>query len=507
MKNLEAMNNMFELSQHYRLTFHEISSNSLSEFSFMLSYFERVLDEDAKRDGFVCEFVDDLRKFRFNVTASPLPFSYSKENLERIKLKRLAKQCGLLFPDLKEMAIKLVDTSLVISESSEKPILDFLEKQVKNDVNTALVVKVANNVDLFIRIIRENIAAPITIVSPLALKQGEFFEEIFIVGPPYWYPEHLYNSPRARSINSVTYTWQNSSYNRRHHLNGGEFSLSTLYTGCTFVEHKNNIKDSPKIDINQIESDFAGIEELIYKSSNRSDELNQVAATLVVLAGRKCMFFENHTIRNIWAISFKQGVKVTQLPIQQLDSECYLLIRTGTERDVMKIIADELLGVQAPTIRERHSEWKRGLQKVVYKYGYKIVIRELRKRGSSRANYVNLRNWMSEDHIKPREREDFSAIINILKYGEREKALWKEAEVLANCHLQAGSVIRKRLLEVVNNANLSKLELENTMVFPLPGAEEASFTAFKIEYIGKKEFYVDEHSTRTLLDLEGVKAL
>lgn len=503
MNKLETMNSMFELSQRYMLNFHEISSSSLSVFSVMLSQFERMLNEEARGDACICELVNDLRRFRFYVTASPLPFINSQDQLDRLKLKRLAIQCGLLFPNLKEATIKLVDASIAVIESNEKPILDFLNDRVQDGVYTGLVVKVAKNVDLVSRIIRESLSSSVTVVSPLALKQGAFFEQIIIVGPPHWYPEHLYNCPRARSIDTVTYAWQQWSHNTSPHLSGGDSRLSTLYAGCTVTEQKNITKSTNKIAIDQIDRNYLVLEESILRTSSNHEKPNQVAATLVALAGGKCIFFEKHTISNIWVLAFNQEEKVTRLPVQQLDTECYLLIRTGTERDVIHLIADKLLGVEAPSIRNRHSEWKKGLQKLVYKYGHDRVIRELRKKGSSRANYINLRNWMSEDNIKPRDREDFSAIINILKYGERETSLWKEAEILAKCHLQAGTAIRQQLLKVVNQADLSKLELEHTMVFPLPGAEEASFTSFKVEYIFNKDFYVEEHKTRILLDLEG----
>lgn len=507
MNKLEHMNRVFDLSQGYMLNFHEIMSNSLSAFSGMLSKFERILNEEAREDEFIRDFVNDLRRFRFYVTASVLPFSNFQDQFDQMNLKNLARKCGLMFPDLKESAIRLVEAGIAVVESNEKPGFDFISRQVQAGRNTGLVIKVANNVDLVNRMIQESLSASITVVSPLALKNGAIFEHLIIVGAPHWYPEYLYNSPRARLIDSVAYEWQLWKNSNNHHFSGENSRVSSLYDGCTVTEQKRHFKAADKIIIENVQTNYMALEQSIYRRSGKPEEQSQVPATLVALAGGKYIFLEKHTISNIWVLTFNQEEKVIRLPVQQLDTECYILIRTGTERDVIQNIADQILGEKAVSMRERHVEWKKGLQKLVYKYGYDPVIRALRKNGSSKANHMNLRNWMSLDSIKPRDRQDFTSIIKILKYNDREKDLWREAEILARGHLQAGATIRQQLLNVVNKADLSKLELERTIIFPLPSAEDVSFTAFKVEYIGTNDFYVDEHRTRTLLNLKEVSEL
>lgn len=228
---------------------------------------------------------------------------------------------------------------------------------------------------------------------------------------------------------------------------------------------------------------------------------DSVKAKLVGLTDMKGIFFEDHSIKNIWTISLQSEEQVTKCSINKLDTDSYLLIRTGTGRDIIQIKADEYLGKRAAKIRHRHSIWKKRLHNYTTKYAAERICRYLRRHGGIRANEVNLRNWISNDYIKPREYKDFLAIMKLVKLEEHAEKLWKEADELFRAHQRAGTVIRNLIIQEINKSNLGKLEIEQKMTFGLPDAENATFTAYKIEYVSQVVYQVQPQQLRNLIDL------
>ncbi|WP_435165127.1 DUF7764 domain-containing protein [Paenibacillus glycanilyticus] len=505
MRTLNYINQLFAISNEYTLRFHELSFKSLFQFSLLLSQFERTLESEIRQDILINELISELRRYRFFLMASPLSPHYSKDRFNLIKINDLIKKCTLFFPESKDLLHTLLNALVTVVESKDEPVLNFLKGLIQQDVKTGLVVKVSQSVDLYNRVLAETFSNSIKVVSPLALKNGQIYEQLFIIGPPHWYPDHLYHSPRSPLIDTVIYDWQAWSFDKASHLRGGD---SNLYSGAAVIKSsKTHFKQNNKIEVDLLKTDYSGIEENFNRALGEQKAPNKVSTTLVVVSGGKAVFFENHTLDNIWVLQLDEEEKVKRLPVQAINTDCYLLIRTGTGKDLIHLIADEQLGERSFEIRNRHNNWKKQLQSEVYRQGYDGVIQQLRKNGSTRANTTNLRNWMSEDNIKPQKRNDFTAIIKFLKYEEQESSLWEEAEILAKHHIRAGNIIRQQLLEVVSCTDLSKLELETKILFPLPGSNSASFTAFKVEYISRKVFFVDQHQTRNLLQLDGVDYL
>lgn len=85
-----------------------------------------------------------------------------------------------------------------------------------------------------------------------------------------------------------------------------------------------------------------------------------VGAKLIGLADAKGIFFEDHSIKNIWTISMQSKEPILKCSVNELDTDSYLLIRTGTGRDYIQIKADEFIGNRAEKIRHRHYVWKKG---------------------------------------------------------------------------------------------------------------------------------------------------
>ncbi|MEJ9221169.1 hypothetical protein P4H46_23615 [Paenibacillus glucanolyticus] len=503
MNILASVNKIFELTNNYDLRFHEISSEPLAKYSLSLKKLEYKVFNLDEGDILLNDFLTHLRKFRYILSASPLPFSAHIDQFNEKDLHRLSRQCQLMYPGLKED----IDTVLMFYDklrtSPEKPVLEYLRKSFRDKISTGLVLKTASDLNAVEEALKRTFITNniFSVVTPSRLKKELFFDRLIILGPTYWYPDYIFHCPRSQTIENIYYDWQLYRAPRMEYFTKSEFKVSTLHQGCKINVNKLTGSTSPEIiEISDQIIDYKNVEKsLSAKSVLITPEC--VNAKLVGLTDAKGILFEDHSLKNIWTISLQADEQVSKCSVNELDTDCYLLIRTSTGRDYIQIKADEFLGIKAAKIRQRHSAWKKRLRNYTSKYHPDKICRYLRRHGGIRANETNLRNWASDDNIKPREYNDFLALMMLLKLEDHAKKLWKEADDLFRAHQRAGTVIRNLLIQEIKKSNLSKLELEQKMTFSLPDAENATFTAYKIEYISKSVYQVHPHQLRELIDL------
>ncbi|MGO4548292.1 hypothetical protein AB4Z29_26235 [Paenibacillus sp. 2TAB23] len=503
MNTLASVNKIFELTNNYNLRFHEISSEPLAKYSLSLKTLEYKVFNLDEGDNLLSDLLTHFRKFRYVLSASPLPFSAHSDQINEKDLSRLSRQCQLMYPGLKDDIDTVMKNYEVLRTSTEKPVLEYLRTTFKDKIATGLVLKTSSNLNAVEEALKRTFISinSFSVVTPSRLKKELFFDRLIILGPTYWYPDYIFHCPRSQTIENIYYDWQLYRTPRMEYFTKSEFKISTLHQGCKINVNKSTGPASPEIiEISDQIIDYKNVEKnLSEKSVLITPEC--VNAKLVGLTDAKGMLFEDHSLKNIWTVSLQSDEQVSKCSINELDTDCYLLIRTGTGRDYIQVKADEFLGIKAVKIRERHSAWKKRLRKYTGKYHSDKICRYLRSHGGVRANETNLRNWASDDNIKPREYNDFLAIMKLIKLEEHAEKLWKEADGLFRAHQRAGTVIRNLLIQEIKKSNLSKLELEQKMTFSLPDAENATFTAYKIEYISKNVYQVQPHQLRGLIDL------
>ncbi|WP_221800399.1 hypothetical protein [Paenibacillus typhae] len=502
MNTLSSMSRIFELASNYNVRFHELSSKPLAEYSLTLKKLEyKILDLD-EGDILLNDLLTYFRKFRFMLSASPLPFSSHSELLSGKDLYRLSRQCQLMYPDLKDDIETLFGKFETLRTSPEKPVLDFLRGNFKDKLPTGLVLKTASDLNAIEEVLKRTFSwdKTFSVVTPSKLKKRFFFDRLIILGPTYWYPEYLFNCPRSPNIEIILYDWQVNHIPRMEYLTNSQSQISTLQHGCNIqMSNKSNADYRELIEVSDQIIDYKKVEKNLLERPDPGTK-EYASAKLIGLANGKGIFFEDHSIRNIWTISLHSKEPLTKCSVNELDKDSYLLIRTGSGRDYVQIKADEFIGERASKMRYRHSVWKKRLRSCTVKYPTEKVCRHLRKYGGTRANKNNLKNWISDDNIKPREYHDFSAIMKLVKFEKYSEKLWKEAEELLRAHHRAGLLIRNLLIQEIKKSNLGKLELEQTMMFHLPDSEDASFTAYKIEYISQNVFRVEPDQLRSLID-------
>lgn len=504
MNTLAGVNKIFALTNNYNLRFHEISSEALTKYSLSLKKLEFKVFNLDEGDILLNDLLTHLRKFRYILSASPLPFSAHIEQFNEKDLNKLSRQCQLMYPGLKEDIDTVLKNYDKLRASPEKPVLEYLQKSFRDKISTGLVLKSASDLNAVEEALKRTFITNniFSVVTPSRLKKELFFDRLIILGPTYWYPDYIFHCPRSQTIENIYYDWQLYRAPRMEYFTKSEFKVSTLHQGCKINVNESTGSGPPEIiEISDQIIDYKNVEKSLSAKKTVLITPECVNARLIGLTDAKGILFEDHSLKNIWTISLQSDEQVSKCSVNELDTDCYLLIRTSTGRDYIQLKADEFLGIKAAKIRQRHSAWKKRLRNYTSKYNPEKICRFLRRHGGIRANETNLRNWASDDNIKPREYNDFLALMKLLKLEDHAGKLWKEADDLFRAHQRAGTVIRNLLIQEIKKSNLSKLELEQKMTFSLPDAENATFTAYKVEYISKSVYQVHPHQLRELIDL------
>jgi len=161
----------------------------------------------------------------------------------------------------------------------------------------------------------------------------------------------------------------------------------------------------------------------------------------------------------------------------------FVLLRSGGGGDFIVPVADGIMEKEGIRARACQKRWKELLRAQVLQYEYDKVVNTLTKHGSTRANPVNLKNWMSVRSIKTEFRNDFDAIMTTVGLEQDCATNWELMEIIDRAHRRAGHTIRSMLLEKVKTSDLSSLKRTGKMVFELDADAHISITAFQVKKV------------------------
>ncbi|PFV93050.1 hypothetical protein COL08_22925 [Priestia megaterium] len=510
MNSFQAVNKIYENTSNYELHFHRLQNYSLKEFSTALYRLEKAINQnELSHELLLNDLISILRKYRFNVIATLISFNNYEHFLEKDKLKQLYKRCCSLFPDISNELEGCFAAFESLAQTDENPILDYIEKNVNTELKTGILLKATSDYEATKRLIENfSIQSQCMLVGSQILKTNTFFEQLIVIGPTRWFPAFVYNSPHAPKIHTITYKWLERKFQEEAYLEG-ETIKSTIFSGRYVSFHDPFSQKEEKEDVildTNIEQtiDYSYIEQQVTASQykNTGDEEDIVPAKLVVLNGHKGIFFEDVSVKNIFSIySDSDGFTVGKISINEIEQNSYILVRTGTKQDLIRTKADEIIGTSAQTYRRFHMHWKQRLKNRVLRNGIRAVQKSLGKCGVKNPAEANIRNWMSDDNIMPASQTDLKAILKLVKLDEKESKYIKVAKLLRGAHMEAGTLIRAKLIEEIKNTDLSGLELRGEHIFNLSGEDGVSFTAYRVEYISEQQYQIPSSQLKDVISL------
>jgi len=431
---------IYECGRNPRIVRHFVNCPEFKQFCFKLKQFEKLLG-DAADDGFWRPLLPVLKRYRFEMSASPLPFDYPDVTPALpAMLNKTITHCREVYPGyvahLKELSLYLKK----LSEIAVNPLLDFLACLFNSDGmhETALLLKESRLIPYTEKIIQPVLHNPVDCISIQQYRGPKCYQTVVLTGPSRWYPEFIFSAPRANEIHLVSYKWIMDkweprpvfavSFNgtgkkgsgRQRAVEAEIPETSTLYSG-TYLDYDEIL---PAINWDEISS---GITKRNF-SDDTGTVYETVDAKIFLLEGQAAVFLDGNA--KVLVIDLdgdedddeKEEARVKRIPAADVQEEMYLLLRTTGGGEYLIPVADQILGEHAQKARSCQKHWKTLLQEQVNRKGTQAVADALKLLGSARANKINVRNWIGERNIRPTNYSDFEAIMKYIKI-ENETSL------------------------------------------------------------------------------------
>ncbi len=494
MKNCDllAATNVYNCCKKIEIKKYAVFHKELGKYCLSLKNVERILGENAE-DNYWKAFLAPLKRYRFEVSAAPLFLNKpSQQTLSSIKfVKNNMSKCESLFPQFVDPAYDIFEQLSSLLELNESPLLDFLSVHftATSGFETAILLKESYLITLAEEILKHHQTLnKITLLMPAQLKRDKCYKNLIIVGPARWFPDYIFNAPRACEINLIRYSWiredwqpepvfinskdkKDAKQERKIRDRGTPYALEEEY-----LSYEDLI---PRID-------WGGISRRITDRISKETIQEEVKARIFLLEDEKAVFLDTEDSSSFLIIDLDEEdqYRVKRIPVNDITPNMFVLLRTGGGGDYIIHIADRIMGKEAEGARMIQQLWKTRLMEAVRSTSLLEISLKLIDLGSTKANEINVRNWMSYRNIRTSDYHDFAAIMQLVGLGDRAKECWEVMGMIDTAHRKAGHHIRKLLLKKVIETDLDELQKIGKMDFELP--EGGSLTAFRVNDISSE---------------------
>ncbi len=484
--SFDDIDRIYRNCANFSLKYINVESSELARFVQDLSEFERDL-KDLQGEDYWQTYLRKLKRSRFELCAAPLSKLQKQQMMEETLnwLRSHLKNCAELYPSVANNAHALVNRLATIINSEENPLLNAIRNGVDSNRTkpTALVVKASRLLQPTSSLIKAYpFMSEVEVLLPSELHRKPYYERLLVVGPTRWYPSELFSSPKAEEIIVLKYDWIVDNWS----LQESFISPVVNRTHKAKPSLPKPLSDKAWIDAaallptaNLVELTARMNREERYAPYNYDD----VEARAILLPSEQVVFLEADGTTLVIDLDDQED-QVKRVAVNDLNLGMYLLLRTAGGGDYIVSLADHFLGNNAIRFRTCQRNWKDLLSHNVENGGMDRVISTLTRLGATHANEANLRNWMSRRTITAESSDDFKAIMRLIGLENEFSKYWETMLSIRTAHRQAGSEIRRRLLEVVKSADLEVLMQQGVMEFTLADVETGSLTAFQIEEIG-----------------------
>ena len=504
--SLESVGAVYDCARLARIKVHHVHDALFHRLCLQIRRFERSLGESTS-DDYWRQFLWPLKRYRFDVSSTPLPFKYPVEiqpNFIELMQERLAN-CDLIYPQFDGPARELVDSLTALLNSPLNPIHGVCAEIASGETNVAMLIKEPRLIQAVEQMLsgRPDFGA-VVVISPSQLKGHSCYSRLIVIGPTYWYGDYVFQSPRAQNIHVVKYKWMND-----RNTSSKAFVGSAKYSGVGWTDRDTTGNGGSQADVTMPETsmdpedflpsiDWSSVLRIVSarnvgNANDAGEEEEFVPARLFQLEGEIVVPLDaaENARATVLMLTQEEDDPVQRVPVSSIEAGMFLLVRTGGGGEYIISVADGVLGADGVRAREVQRDWKDRLRRKVRQNGLHVVVQQLKDFGSKRANEVNVRNWMSYRSIKTDDPEDFRSIMRLIGMAEKFEDFWNTMDLIDRAHRKAGHLIRGQLLAEVRNTDLQDLEKLGKMDFELPEAEGVHLTAIRIQHVHPQVFEIE----------------
>ena len=433
--------------------------------------------------------IGSLRRLRFDMMAAPILFGDAGGQSARDLLTDLSPLALRVLPRAGPSIARTIEALGALAGSGANPLLDAIvgESAVPEAQATAVLICESRLIDpARAAAARGGRRNDLQWMAPQQLRASARMDRVAVVGAPRWFPQHVFQAPRAPVVASVRHGWLRVNWET---VFGPAFEAAE-------DEHPAPSRRSPAIrpdaawqggdrgwtgslDETAAIPHQTGIE-LVGRLGTDGGRAaaSEVEAVAVRVEGDGFVLVERDN--NPYVIDPGEDYRVRTVGAPDIPSGAFLLVRTEGGGDYVVEVADALLGARRDAARADQDLWKERLREAVDRWGAADVVRRLEAHGSRRAG-ANLRSWMSASprNIRTDAPSDFAAILAVGGLADRADELWRTMGRIRWAHRTAGQRIRKRLMDEVAKTDPQELERDGSRSFEMD-AGGGSLTAFRV---------------------------
>ena len=471
-----------------------VSHRDFRSYCLALRNFDRVLGEAAS-DEYWRPLLGMLKGYRFMMSAAPLQFSCAlPEQASRADLATSTVGiCESIYPQFAERADCLYRAYEKLTSCHDNPILDATSgiEDALLQGSVAVVLKESRLIPHARGAIQGNARLRhAEVLTVDALRSDACYQTLIVVGPVRWFPDFLFLSPRAHNTVVMCYDWIGDSDQVGPALIGCSEPSVTFPLVVPVDDLGRGLPDEllsadelvPRLDLSAI-TDPGG------QSASGEPSAFEVDARVYLLEGGAIACLDasrdtRHLVIDLHAEDEEypadRPAKVTRVRTSDIEPGMFLVLRTRGGGDYIVPVADRILGQSALRCRMMQREWKVRLANAVADSDLGRVCADLQTLGGARANEANVRYWLSERSIRPRDRGDFAAILRLTGLHDELSEYLEITAAIEAAHRRAGFHIRRLLLREVMRSDLRKLAKMGRMDFELAEAHGGSLSAIRV---------------------------
>ncbi|MBD2415311.1 hypothetical protein FACHB389_17710 [Nostoc calcicola FACHB-389] len=493
--SLSTVDEIYSCSSSTKIYQNRLEHHNFRIFCLSLKKFEQSLRENAAEDYWK-NFLRPLRQYRFKLCVAPLPFNHPVAcQPETIKfLERQLKNCKSMYQDFASAADEILNLLVYLSKYDDNPLLNFI---ATNYPNTSLLLKESYLIPPVEHLLYTTLnLRKITILVPSQLRTNNCHERLVVIGASHWFPDYIFTAPRTHEINIVHYSWIKDKWQPKPVFIASPDNViksNFVYLPISNTE-KVNIKTTD-IVLEDIEPDeiippsinWIEVAKKLSKFSPSSYNEETIEARLFLLDGEIAVYLDTNAKALVIDLVEDGESQVKKELVTDIETDMFIILRTNGGGDYIIPLANHILGEKAQNFRELQQLWKTRLKNQVSSSSLHDVSWKLVNLGSKLAKHEqNIRTWMSNRNIKPKDEKDFNAILTFVGLEDRLKEFHEAAEKIYRAHCQAGKHIRQLLLHKVRASNLQELQQIGKMDFELSEADGGSMTAFRVVDINRE---------------------
>lgn len=475
--------NVYKTSQECKLEYFNIDYPELFIFTRNLKKFINRIN-DVEEDDFWKDRKRRLKRLGFLFSSAPMDYGLLQNQLDQAItfFETDLTACEKLYPDHSSNYTNLInDLNLILNTE-----FDIIKKNVDSviqvlDGSIAILIKDTKLIPIIQKYYNSQ---KIDIVSTNSLKNNITYDNLIVIGSSSdkWFPEYIFSSPRAKKIFVIKYKWMKGNWQSKRVFPNS--FVSSQFKSEQIIEKEPNETDEyidPELILPTI--DFSSIITSSWKQFEEEEgEIEFVEAIIGYLENDQFVFLDYDDSSTIRIIDIEDDeMPVKKIRVKELEPEMFLLLRTIGGGDYIVPLADRILGNKADHLRSTQKKWKDLLRIKRREMGPNGLIRELKFRGCSIANEINIQNWMSYRTIKTNQFSHFKIILDLIGLNEKAQDIWNEMGVITQAHIKAGRHITSLLLKKAKEADLKELMRLGIMEFELSDKDAGSITAYRIK--------------------------